>query len=150
MVTIYCPELRMFETPARKVESYFEKLNAIKEGFDEETSEFLCKVEDADRFRQEPILVTEYCNQGNLWEYMERRKVSEGWLREKEINLTMYILALAIRQMRELGVSSIHTICPHRIMIKDKGLKLREPGLVSPSIEGRLAEKKGIIDYFAP
>ena len=35
-------------------------------------------------------------------------------------------------------------------MIKDKGLKLREPGLVSPSIEGRLAEKKGIIDYFAP
>ena len=52
--------------------------------------------------------------------------------------------------MRELGVSSIHTINPQRIMVKDKGIKLREPGLLSPSVEGRLAEKKGFIDYFAP
>ena len=71
--------------------------------------------------------------------YMEKRRVTEGWLKEKQVNLTMYIMALAIRQMRELGVSSIHTISAQRIMVKDRGIKLREPGLISPLVENKLA-----------
>lgn len=62
----------------------------------------------------------------------------------------MYILAIALSQMRQLGVTSIHTIHAQRIMLKDKGLKVREPGLLSPSLEKRLVEGKNIIDYFAP
>jgi 16S rRNA U1498 N3-methylase RsmE len=46
----------------------------------------------------------------------------------------MYIMALAIQQMRELGVTSIHTIHIQRVMIKDKNIKLREPGLIAPSV----------------
>lgn len=37
----------------------------------------------------------------------------------------MYIMALAIKQIREMGVTSIHTIHSQRIMIKDKSIKLR-------------------------
>lgn len=62
----------------------------------------------------------------------------------------MYIMALGIQQMRELGVTSIHTIHSQRIMIKGKNIRLREPGLISPSAEKRLIEGKNIIDYFAP
>jgi serine/threonine protein kinase len=62
----------------------------------------------------------------------------------------MYILALGIKQMRELGVSSIHTMHSQRVMIKDKSVRLREPGLLTPPIEKRLVESKGTIDYFAP
>lgn len=50
----------------------------------------------------------------------------------------MYIMALGIQQMRELGVTSIHTIHLQRIMIKGKNIRLREPGLISPSVEKRL------------
>lgn len=46
----------------------------------------------------------------------------------------MYILALGIQQIRELGVTSLHTIHSQRIMVKDRSLKLREPGLLTPSI----------------
>jgi hypothetical protein len=95
-------------------------------------------MEDMDKFRQEPIFVTEYCNQGDLLSYLEKRKLSPGWLKEKEINLLMYILALAIKQMREVGVSSIHTICAQRVMVKDKSIKIREPSLLTPAIEKRL------------
>ena len=63
------------------------------------------------------MFVTEYCNQGDLVGYLEKRKLTDGWLREKEINMLMYIMALAIKQMREIGVSSIHTINAQRIMI---------------------------------
>jgi len=62
----------------------------------------------------------------------------------------MYIMALAIKQMRELGVSSIHTLNAQRIMIKDKGIKIREPGMLTPTVEKKLTESKHIIDYFAP
>jgi serine/threonine protein kinase len=51
--------------------------------------------------------------------------VSEGWLSEKEVNIVMYIMALAIQQMRELGVTSIHTVNSQRIMVKDKSIKIR-------------------------
>ena len=51
--------------------------------YSEESSEFIIKLEDFDKFRQEPIFVTEYCNQGNLHDYLEKRKVSEGWLSER-------------------------------------------------------------------
>ena len=37
----------------------------------------------------------------------------------------MYIIALAIKQIRELGVTSIHTLDMQRIMVKDKSLKIR-------------------------
>jgi len=43
-------------------------------------------------------------------------------------------MAIGIKQMRELGVTSIHTIHPQRIMIKDKTIKIREPGLLSPIV----------------
>ena len=59
-------------------------------------------------------------------------------------------MALGIQQMRELGVTSIHTIHSQRIMIKGKNIRLREPGLISPSVEKRLIEGKNAIDYFAP
>jgi serine/threonine protein kinase len=62
----------------------------------------------------------------------------------------MYVMAMAIQQMRELGVTSIHTINSQRIMIKDKSIRLREPGMLTPSVEKRLIESKNIIDYFAP
>ena len=64
--------------------------------------------------------------------------------------MLMYIMALAIKQMRELGVSSIHTLHAQRIMIKDKGIKLREPGMLTPAVEKKLVDSKHIIDYFAP
>jgi serine/threonine protein kinase len=37
----------------------------------------------------------------------------------------MYILALALQQMRELGVTSIHTLNIQRVMVKDKNIKIR-------------------------
>ena len=94
--------------------------------------------------------MTEYCNQGPLLAYLEKRRGGEGWLSEKEVNLLMYIVALGIKQMRELGVSSIHTIHAQRVMVKDKSIKLREPGLLTPFVEKRLVEGRGAIDYFAP
>lgn len=62
----------------------------------------------------------------------------------------MYVMALAIKQIREMGVTSIHTINCQRIMVKDKNIKLREPGLLTPSVEKKLVEAKHTIDYFAP
>ena len=47
-------------------------------------------------------------------------------------------------------MTSIHTIHSQRIMIKGKNIRLREPGLISPTVEKRLIEGKNIIDYFAP
>lgn len=76
--------------------------------------------------------------------------MSEGWLSEKEVNIVMYIMALALQQMRELGVTSIHTLNSQRVMIKDKNIKLREPGMLAPSVEKRLIDSKNVIDYFAP
>jgi hypothetical protein len=35
-------------------------------------------------------------------------------------------------------------------MLKNKSIKVREPGLLSPNLEKRLVEGKNIIDYFAP
>lgn len=35
-------------------------------------------------------------------------------------------------------------------MIKDKNIKIREPGLIAPYVEKRLIENKNTIDYFAP
>lgn len=37
----------------------------------------------------------------------------------------MYVLALGLQQMRELGVTSIHTLHSQRIMVKDKNIKVR-------------------------
>jgi serine/threonine protein kinase len=62
----------------------------------------------------------------------------------------MYVIALAIQQMKELGITSIHTINSQRIMIKDKNIRLREPGMLTPIVEKKLIESKNIIDYFAP
>jgi hypothetical protein len=65
---------------------------------------------------------------------LEKRRGKKGWLKEKEINMVMYILAIAIKQIREIGVSSIHTIHSMRVMVGDKNIKLREPGLLTPSV----------------
>lgn len=62
----------------------------------------------------------------------------------------MYILALALQQMRELGVTSIHTLNIQRVMVKDKNIKIREPGMLAPSVEKRLIDGKNTIDFFAP
>lgn len=37
----------------------------------------------------------------------------------------MYLLAIGYKQMRDLGVTSIHTVHSQRIMIKNKNIKLR-------------------------
>jgi hypothetical protein len=37
----------------------------------------------------------------------------------------MYLLALAYKQMRDIGVTSIHTVHSQRIMIKNKNIKVR-------------------------
>jgi hypothetical protein len=71
----------MFEAEPRKIESFFEKLRAIQQNEAGNDNEFLIVLEDADKFRQEPIFVTEYCNQGTLFDYLEKRKISEGWLK---------------------------------------------------------------------
>jgi len=44
MVTVYSPEIKMFEAEPRKVESYFEKLRAMQSNYNEENSEFLIKL----------------------------------------------------------------------------------------------------------
>lgn len=44
LVTVYCPEIRMFEAEPRKVESFYEKLRAIQQGYNEESCEFLLKL----------------------------------------------------------------------------------------------------------
>lgn len=37
----------------------------------------------------------------------------------------MYLLAIAYKQIRDIGVTSIHTVHSQRIMIKNKNIKLR-------------------------
>ena len=37
----------------------------------------------------------------------------------------MYLIALGYKQMRDLGVTSIHTVHSQRIMVKDGNIKLR-------------------------
>lgn len=115
----------MFEADPRKVESYFEKLRAIKDSYLPENCGFLCKIDDFERFRREPVLMLEYCNQGDLYHYLEKRKKEESWLTERETNIIMYLLAIAYKQMRDLGVTSIHTVHSQRIMVKDKNIKVR-------------------------
>lgn len=61
----------------------------------------------------------------------------------------MYLLAIAYKQIRDLGVTSIHTVHSQRIMIKNKNIKIREPGLLTPFIESKLMASTKI-DYFAP
>lgn len=61
----------------------------------------------------------------------------------------MYLLALGYKQIRDIGVTSIHTVHSQRILIKDKNIKLREPGLLTPFIETKLMSSTKI-DYFAP
>lgn len=48
-----------------------------------------------------------------------------GWLSEKEIYILMYLIALGYKQMRDLGVTSIHTVNSQRIMIRNSSIKLR-------------------------
>lgn len=48
----------MYEAEPRKVESFYEKLKAIQENFTQHGTEYLCKVEASDRFRQEPVIIT--------------------------------------------------------------------------------------------
>ncbi len=61
----------------------------------------------------------------------------------------MYLLAIAYKQMRDIGVTSIHTVHCQRIMIKNKNIKIRQPGLLTPFIENKLITSTKI-DYFAP
>ena len=44
----------------------------------------------------------------------------------------MYLMALGYKQMRDLGVTSIHTVNSQRIMIKNGNIKIREPGILTP------------------
>lgn len=37
----------------------------------------------------------------------------------------MYLLAIAYKQIRDIGVTSIHTVHSQRILIKDKNIKVR-------------------------
>lgn len=37
----------------------------------------------------------------------------------------MYLLAIAYKQMRDIGVTSIHTVHSQRIMIINKNIKVR-------------------------
>ena len=61
----------------------------------------------------------------------------------------MYLMAMGYKQMRDLGVTSIHTVHSQRVMIKNRNIKLREPGLLSPFIEKKLNSSQEV-DYFAP
>lgn len=61
----------------------------------------------------------------------------------------MYLLALSFKQMKDLGVTSIHTVNCQRVMIKNKNIKIREPGLITPFLENKLIMSTKI-DYFAP
>lgn len=62
----------------------------------------------------------------------------------------MYLLAISYKQIRDIGVTSIHTVHSQRIMIKNNNIKLREPGLLTPFIENKLYANNKKIDYFAP
>lgn len=46
----------------------------------------------------------------------------------------MYILALALKQYKEMGINSIHSLNYKTIMISNTNLKLREPALLSPLV----------------
>ena len=61
----------------------------------------------------------------------------------------MYLIAIGYKQIRDIGITSIHTVHSHRIMVKDKNLKIREPGILTPYIENKLYSSIKI-DYFAP
>jgi hypothetical protein len=50
----------------------------------------------------------------------------------------MYLMAIALKQMRTIGITSIHTITNQRVMINNMNIKLREPGLLTPIIEKKL------------
>lgn len=47
-------------------------------------------------------------------------------------------------------MTSIHTLNSQRVMIANKSIRIREPGLLTPLVEKKLGESKGLIDYFAP
>lgn len=46
----------------------------------------------------------------------------------------MYLFAIGLKQMKTLGITSVHTICHQRIMISDNTILLREPGILTPMI----------------
>jgi hypothetical protein len=45
-MTLYTPEVRMFETEPRKIESYYEKIKALHKNYKISTCEYLVKVDD--------------------------------------------------------------------------------------------------------
>jgi hypothetical protein len=83
------------------------------------------RVDDIERFRQEPLIATDYSNQGNLFNYMEKRKLFKGWISEQETNVLMYLMAIALKQMKTMGITSVHTINNQRIMLHNGNIKLR-------------------------
>ena len=51
-MTLYAPEVRMFEAEPRKADSFFEKLRALQKNYKRNGCEYLVRVDDVDRFRQ--------------------------------------------------------------------------------------------------
>ena len=50
----------------------------------------------------------------------------------------MYCIAVGMKQMRDIGVGTMHTMNGKRIMIHNTNVKIREPGLLTPSVEKKL------------
>ena len=61
----------------------------------------------------------------------------------------MYLMAIALKQMKTMGITSVHTINNQRIMLHNGNIKLREPGILTPIIEKALQANQ-TIDFFAP
>lgn len=56
---------------------------------------------------------------------MEKMAKNGKWLSGDEINILMYLMAIGYKQMRDIGVTSIHTVHSQRIMIKNHNIKIR-------------------------
>ena len=51
-MTLYAPDVKMFEADPRRIESYFEKLRAMKESYTPDNCSLLCRIDDYERFRR--------------------------------------------------------------------------------------------------
>ena len=71
------------------------------------------------------VLLGEYCNQGSLDSYLQKLKNLQGWLKAEHANLLMYLLALGIRQMNQLGVESMNSLCLSRVNLSNGKVKIR-------------------------
>lgn len=135
--SLITPELKMYESEGRRIDGYIDKLKMCTVELSVETDSIV-RVLDSERFKHEMVILSEYCNQGNLEQYLEKRRNLQGWLKQEHANLLAYLLALGIRQVNQLGVETLNSLCLSRVNLACGRVKVREPSMISNLVEKKL------------